>query len=79
MSHFGSTGVGCFGPISKVDCFSPILWLGHFGLICFCVFGAWGEGKGGEGGGGVMDWLEVEFRLDKAVKSTVMYLMMSDC
>ena len=38
-----------------------------------------GKGRVERGGGGVMDWLEVEFRLDKAVKSTVMYLMMSDC
>ena len=39
--------------------------------------------RGGAGllevGGGLMDWLEVEFRFDKADKSTVMYLMMSDC
>ena len=39
-----------------------------------------GGGRRVSGGwGGLMDWLEVEFRFDKADKRTVTYLMMSGC
>ena len=33
MSRFGPTGVGPFGPISKVGRFGPILGVSRFGLI----------------------------------------------
>ena len=63
--------VNRFGPVSKVCYFCPVSKVSRFSPIYF-VYGAFMGG-----GGGAEDWLEVEFCFDKAVKSTVMNLMVS--
>ena len=62
VSCFSPTGMGRFGPISKVGRFGPIFGVSCFDLIYF--------GKTGK----LLDWVHPDFALIKVIK--VMYLIM---